>query len=99
MDLSNTATNDEEILSGLFSNTTMSLKNESLNHIAVRISGNVDEENFLNKLSVQILLVIAYTFVFCCCFIGKLLSFDQIFPFRIIRFFKQNIIDIKLHLI
>jgi hypothetical protein len=85
MDLSNTSTNDEKILSDLFSTTTLSLKNESLNHSAARISGNVDEENFLNKLSVQILLVIAYTFVFCCCFIGKLLSFDQNFLIRKIR--------------
>lgn len=82
MDLSNISTNDEKILRDLFSNTTLSLKDENFNYSAFHIPGNVEEENFLNKLSVQILLVIAYTFVFCCCFIGKLLSFDQIFPLR-----------------
>jgi hypothetical protein len=51
-------------------NMAFILSDESQNNTVLH-PAYVEEENFLNKLSVQMLLVIAYTFVFCCCFIGK----------------------------
>ncbi len=45
--------------------------NKTFNYNNNNISRIYSNENFLDKLSVQIFLIIAYTFVFCCCFIGK----------------------------
>lgn len=46
------------------------MSNTSFNNNAIN-SVNLLGENFLNMLSVQIFLIIMYSLVFCCCFIGK----------------------------
>lgn len=61
--------NDNETIQNLnlYDNNTipMLLKLENIN----------EEDHFLNRTSTQLLLILAYTFVFCCCFFGEFLSF------------------------